>query len=639
MNRLLLCLLISLFALPTITAQDALNLPTELYILLNEGRVERYGLGAEGVTTITPEDTFVVDFGIASDDNWMAYRTPDGLYISNVYNSGQSQVIDESADAPSVRGEGDTLVWSPNDLYVAYVTLNGVRVYFRDSSVMTDIPVNQVRHIEWSPSGEFLLAETVENIWWIYRRVGTQMNLASVIPTSHGIEWLSDTVLIFAPVEGGLLTMDLNDNNAQTTILPTSDVYHLPVQVSEDVYRVLRANGDTGFGRLVLLQISADDIVTEDIGEGDVELGSVRWSPGGNLLIAFQGGVMALVDPISAQGFTLPVTNSVSYDWGTVQTNITDTLIVEGNLYFLGEDVMGIRQVWTIDETGNPLSITPATGEITDYDISGNLITYVSQDQLWLYNRADDEVVSLVDAEEPIHTPRFSPSAGQIAYSVETVDNSRNGGIWLYTIADESNELILANGAASTDVVSPPFYSQPFWASNINALLVTASGSESTSLSVLDVNTFETVPIGQYDHGFWLQDGRVVAWGSGSEDTQASEIVILDPNTQGEPIPLFTLPTDIVAETLTQISANELRLIMRQNLFGPSSSVVVRIPINGTSERLDSIPPIVSPIFSSDGEAISGLTNPDGSLVIYQPENKSQSILQFPIRIAKILWE
>jgi len=639
MNRLLLCLLIALLTVPTVTAQDALNLPTELYILLNEGQVERYGLGAEGVQTITSQETFVVDFGIASDDNWMAYRTPDGLFISNVYDSEQVEVMDESADVPLVRGEGDTLAWSPDDLYIAYVTQAGVRVYFRDSDTVTDIPIGQIKHVGWSPNGEFLVAETIENIWWVYRRVGTDMNLTSVIPSSQGIVWLSDTVLIFAPAEGGLFTMDLNNNNAQTTILAPPDVYHLPIQVGDGLYRVLRATGDTGFGRLLLVQITNGNVVTEEIGEGDVEITSVRWSPSGNLLIAFQGGVMALVDPISAQGFTLPITSTVSYDWGTIQTNIADTIETTDDIYFLGEDIMGIRQVWTIADDGNPLSITPATGEITDYDISpdGDDIAYISQEQLWLYNRTDDEVTSVVQSSEPMHTPRFSPDGNRITYSVETVDNSPNGGIWLYDISEESNEQILANGAGGSDIISPPFYSNPQWASNINALLLTASGSESTSLSVLDVNTLEVVPLGQYDEGFWLRDGRVVAWGNGIGTAQASEIVILDPNTQADPIPLFTLTADIAVEHLKQTTANELRLITRQTLFGPSSAVVISIPINGTFERVTSIPPLVNPVFATDWTTIVGLTNPNGKLIIYNTEDQLQTILQFPLRVAKIL--
>ena len=642
MNRQLVFILFSLLLLPLVSsAQDALNLPTELYILLNDGQVQRYGLGAEGVQTITSEGEFVVDFGIANDDNWMAYRTPDGLYINNIYEQDSQQMVDESADVPPIRGNGNTLAWSPDDTAIAYVTLNGVRVMFRGSDII-DIPVDQAQHIEWSPSGEFLLAETVEHIWWVYRRVETEMLLASVVPSSQGIAWFNDTILIFAPAEGGLLTMNLNENNAQTTLLNTSQSYVFPYQVGAGLYRVFQSNEDTEFGRLVLVQISDDDVTSEEIGEGDVELTSIRWAPGGNLLIAFQGGVMALVDPRSGQGFTLPVTSAVSYDWGTLRFNVTDGVIAEGDTYFLGKDVIGVRQVWTFADNGNPFSITPATEDIFAYDISpdGQQIAYVSQDQLWLFNRADDELTSLVESSEPIHSPRFSRDGSRIAYSVDTVDESRNGGIWLVSIEDQENTLILGNGAAGAETVSPPYYSQPQWAPNINALLVKASGSESTSLSVLDVNTLEVVPLGQYDDGFWLDDGRVVAWGDGiiQGTPQASEIVILDPNTQRDPIPLFTLPLDISVEELVQVPSNDLRLITRQSTYGPSSLLVVNVPVNGTFERLYVIPPLIDPVFSANGELISGLTHPNGSFALYQPEIGDPQILIFPSQIGQIMW-
>ncbi len=643
MKRKLIFTLISLWLLSFVTmAQDALNLPTELYILLNGGQVERYGLGADGVQTVTPEGEFIVDFGIASDDNWLAYRTPDGLFISNIYEPDSVQLVDDNADVPPIRGNGETVAWSPDDSALAYITLNGVRVYYRDGS-MTDIAVNQVQHLVWSPDGAFLLAETAENIWWIYRRVGINMPLASVIPSSQGITWLTDSVLIFAPAEGGLLTMDLNENNAQSTILATSEVYSLPYHVSDGVYRVFVQGEDSSFGQLMLLQIDENDgVITENIGEGDVELGSIRWAPGGNLLIAFQGGVMALVDPISGQGFTLPITSAVSYDWGNVQSNSVNSISPEGNLYFVGTDVMGVRQVWTFADDGNPFSITPATGDITAYDIApnGQEIVYVSQDQLWLYDQSDEELTSLVESSEPIQSPRFSRDGTRIAYSVDTVENSPNGGIWLMSINEDENTLILANGAAGSDVVSPPFYSHPQWAPNINALLVKASGSETTSLSVLDVNTLEVVPLGQYDDGFWLSDGRVVAWGTGSSSgtPQASEIVILDPNTQQDPIPLFTLPEDILVERLIQVSANELRLITRQNTFGPSSLLVVSVPINGTPERLLTMSPLIDPVFSENGDFVAGLTHPNGNLVWYEPETNAQQILMFPTDIGNIVW-
>ncbi|PJF20665.1 MAG: hypothetical protein CUN56_15025, partial [Phototrophicales bacterium] len=119
---------------------------------------------------------------------------------------------------------------------------------------------------------------------------------------------------------------------------------------------------------------------------------------------------------------------------------------------------------------------------------------------------------------------------------------------------------------------------------------------------------------------------------------QASEIVILDPNTQQTPISLFALPEDIQVEQLTQIFASELRLITRQNTFGPSTLVNVSIPINGTVERLNTLPPIITPTFSPNGQRIAGLTHPDGNLMLVDPEANSHQILKFPSRVGQIMW-
>ncbi|MBC7810701.1 MAG: hypothetical protein H7175_06115, partial [Burkholderiales bacterium] len=109
----ILCAVLFLVALfSTTTAQDALNLPADLYVLLNEGHVERYGTGAMGVRTVTPEDEFVLDFGVAPDGNWLAYRTQEALFITDLH-SGYSTALDTDADFPATRGEGDTVAWSP----------------------------------------------------------------------------------------------------------------------------------------------------------------------------------------------------------------------------------------------------------------------------------------------------------------------------------------------------------------------------------------------------------------------------------------------------------------------------------------------------------------------------------------------
>lgn len=643
MSRYLKLLLILLLATLPTQAQDALNLPTALYILQNDGYVERYGLGAAGVVPVTPDGEYVLDFGIAPDNNWIAYRTQAGLFISNIWEPDQVALIDEMADVPAIRGEGETLIWSADGTVVAYATLSGVRVYFRPGNFF-DIAVGDIQNLDWSPTGQYLLAESKDHIWWVYQKDGTTMNLVSVVPPSNGVTWLNETTLMFAPVEGGLLAMNLADGNAQTTLLNPQQVYSFPYRIAEGTFRVFaKSPPEEGLGILTLVQISNGQIITEEIGSADVVVNDVRWAPRGELLIAFQGNALALVDPMSGAGFTLPITSAVSYGWGAVQSNLVDRVAVDGRIYFLGSDIVGVRQVWLVEGEGLPRSVTPSETDITAYDISpdGQSIAYVTDTQLWHFDTATDELTSLVESPAAMRAPRFSRDGQRIAYEVDTTEDHANGGIWLVDIAGEENTLILKNGAGNGDgEMSPPFYHKPRWAPNINALLVNAEGSETHSLSIVDVNTLEVLPVGQYDDGFWLNSGQVIAWGTGTMtgDPQASEIVVLDPNTQADPISLFALPENVIVERVIEVARNELRLLTRSATFGPSPLTIVRVPINGSAERLLDMKALVDPVFSPDAETIAGLTHQAGNLAIYEPSAESLQILTFPSLVSDVMW-
>jgi hypothetical protein len=69
MKRWLVWIIIALFATPLAAQEDALNLPAALFVLSNEGQISRYGLGAEGVRTVTPEDSFIIDWAVKWNNN------------------------------------------------------------------------------------------------------------------------------------------------------------------------------------------------------------------------------------------------------------------------------------------------------------------------------------------------------------------------------------------------------------------------------------------------------------------------------------------------------------------------------------------------------------------------------------------
>ncbi len=321
----LIAILTAMFSLPA-RAQDALNLPADLYVLLNEGEIQRYGVGASGETTLTPSGLFIVDFGVDTQGERIAFRTESGLFVIDVVNGGQPQLIEgPSADVPPYRGEGDTIAWSPNGDAIAYTTTYGGRVYFNTGAapVFVDLREGIFKSLSWSPGGRFLAAEADQNVWWIYRRQGSSLTLTSAIPSSIGTAWVSDSEIVFAPADGGLRLIDLDQANAQAVLLDKSVMYRMPTLNAQDALVFFGrdpndANVPDGYGRLLRLKRGAQQV--ETIGQVPIALANVRWAPGGSLLVAFQGGVIALYDPSTGLGFPLPIQDVVAYDWGPLPT-------------------------------------------------------------------------------------------------------------------------------------------------------------------------------------------------------------------------------------------------------------------------------------------------------------------------------
>nr|MCU0476928.1 hypothetical protein [Anaerolineae bacterium] len=202
-------LLIGLLAAPAHAQEDGLNLPTELYTLLRDGSIERFGLGAAGVAEVTPEASApAVDFGLSPDGVWIAYRTDAGAL--EVYNmvTPETRSIDPEAGYPPYRGRGESIAWSPDGAALAYTRDGGLRVTFFDGG-QSDVPVSPLLGLMWSPDGKYLAAEAENDVWWVYRRDGVQMVLHAALPSSRGAAWVSPSLLMIAPAEGGLAVMDV----------------------------------------------------------------------------------------------------------------------------------------------------------------------------------------------------------------------------------------------------------------------------------------------------------------------------------------------------------------------------------------------------------------------------------------------
>lgn len=323
MLRKIVILFCALLSVALLHAQEAdgNRLPTDLYVLLNDGVVQRYAPGNTTVTTVSPEGVFVLDFGVSLDGGQIAYRTAqEQLFIMSMNDPASVRLVDEAAGAPTVRGRGDTLAWSPAGDAIAYTTLTGLRV-FLTSGAFAAVDQQRLFNLQWSPNGQYLLCEADNNIWWIYRRDASGITLVAAVPSSIGTAWVSGSELVFAPSDGGLILMNLAQGNAQTLLLDAANEYRSPYLTRDGRLLLFRRpKNDTvipaGHGQLVALSPGVAEL--QELSGIAIDLtGRLRWTPGGDAMLTFEGGVMALFNPVDGTAVALPATNAVAYTWGT----------------------------------------------------------------------------------------------------------------------------------------------------------------------------------------------------------------------------------------------------------------------------------------------------------------------------------
>ncbi|KXK54538.1 MAG: hypothetical protein UZ13_00256 [Chloroflexi bacterium OLB13] len=155
MRRLALLLVaVLMLAAPIAGQEDGLNLPAELYTLKRDGTIQRIGLGAAGVSDVTPPGALTLDFGLSPDGVWMAYRTDGAVGLYNMRTGEQRPLDTTGASYPPYRGRGQSVAWSPQGDAVAYTTETGLRIAVLDGS-FGDIVIGPLISLNWSPDGQF----------------------------------------------------------------------------------------------------------------------------------------------------------------------------------------------------------------------------------------------------------------------------------------------------------------------------------------------------------------------------------------------------------------------------------------------------------------------------------------------------
>lgn len=677
-------------------AQDNFSLPAELYVLTNLGVIERYGLDAAGKEAITPEDIYVLDFGVDASGERLAYRTESGISLLtlNLEDALPIDVGDEAASIPPYRGFGDTIAWSPTGDVLAYTTEFGIRVYFETGAGAEFIDLNDslILSLDWSQDGTYLAAEGENNVWWIYHRQGMTLSLTSVISSSIGTAWISDNEIVFAPETGGLNLMNLAQANAQTTLLDESVEYRLPyLNHRDELVFFARPKNDPaildGFGTLMRLSRGAQQV--ETVGQASISLNGLRWAQGGVLMMAFQGGVLALYDPVAGDFAPFSVNNAVAYAWGplaletppliviiptpapevtfdvevTIAIDVTEPIgqmtptaepvtgiNLSANLFFFASDINNNTQVWRLPSNGSSaFQYTNAPLAISEFtvDASGNNLIYVSDGVLWLQQSTSrlPTIVAELDSFAPA-TPHISRDGLRVVYSDEAI---QGGGIYIATLG-QAPQIVLSNITHSESEYR--VYRRPQFSHDGQRLLVDIYTTNGVITGIYNIQTETLTEISPESAddlraltSRWLSNGDILTFMDSRLESSVpigfytfNSLEVTTPPTR-IPIP----PNTYVLDTV-EITPGRMRLIVAEpNAPDAPLMVVDETAIQQTD--VITIPPLIAPRLSPDALFVAGYPSfssidgiNQGPLVIVDLRTGGQFILTLPETLWGFQW-
>ena len=634
------------------------SLSADLFVLIEGGQVMRLEAGGRFATAVTPPDQKVIDFGVAPDGRWVAYRTavPDaagtGPFLAVTAIDGLSgQVLDfEEAGQPPIVGRGQTLAWSPDGAAIAYTTAAGLRVYLAGvgeygAPAFVDLAGGPFLNLVWSPGGGYLAAEAEADAWWVYRRQVSGMGYAGQIPASAGLAWIKEGVLALAPLTGGLITLDVA-SGAQTTLVGAETIVSRPAVVdgARLVFLVHEASGQRfAARRFGSVSLAGGDFAPVEAGR---ELtAAMRWLPDGTALTETVDGTLAIIEPRTNSRQEI-LEGVKAYAWGPPAPTEIAGLPLPADLYFLSRDQAGVAQVWRLPADGGPAgAITGEPRSVVDFAVApdGSQIAYSSAGRLLAAASDGSAARELSPIGERVGAggqPAWSPDGRLIAFVRD--------GIWL----------ILAAGGARTELITDVFsddtppgdirvYMNPRWSPDGTMLLIDIGYYEGRSLALLPITGGEARPLPvAAGRGAWLPDGRVLTWDYGYAYTEPGLYVVN--------------PADLSAYTTVLDStwaiydarplASEAAVILRSpggGALGPGTAQPFLVPI-----LPDALPIphgqgglVESPILAPGGEFAAGLRDATydefglaGRLVILNLTTGERFAISTPGTIWNLQW-
>lgn len=657
------------------TAQDGIDLPTELYFLLNEGVVQRLGVGQAGVETVTPEDTFIIDFAVAPDGHWMAYRTEMGMTLASLVPEYPRSVdIDTgTADFPTFRGRGETIAWHPSGEVLAYTTSTGFRAAFLAGNItapqFVDVGLTGVVSLQWSPTGKHLAVQADPNIWWVYRLEAGGFALTSAIPASFGLDWLDDDRLVFAPPGEGLRLMNLANANMQTVLLDASREYRQPVVQPNGQIAVLAMLPDAPeqgvLQRIAVLDDGAE-VLLED--ETPINAEGARWVPGGDFMIALRERALALLLPFEVP---LPFTDVISYTWGAPRpTKVTGVATTRGGLFLAPgqtETTQGIVQVWSLPTNGLPaVEVTTSPRDVLEFALARDrrTLVYLSDASLWIRDIGNPAIGNPTDEARVLATVgqgatdlRFNNSGQLLTFAIlpgeanEGGDNAeamaeataeaeaviqRQSGIWQQALTDDAPTLILPNDLTPQGEAAF-IYREPQFSPLVNALLVKRITDDVVDYYYYTPDSGELFTVGGYADAIWLQDGRIAA---SATDAAGAGVFLIDPATVPAEASVAFRASNAAVLDMRETNAGVLRVVISgDNRPGNVTLDVLEIRLE-TSEpdTIASLEVLAAPRLSVGGNMVAGYHYPDNGLVFFDLIEGQTVLLSLPPQIRAFRW-